>query len=94
VCVLLVLYKSALSVERVTELFRERAVKYRDVPGLLQKLYVRDPITGDVGGVYIFDNHDSLETFRESPLGQSIGNTYRFLEPPVIRCLDIVHALW
>jgi hypothetical protein len=75
----MVLYKSALSIERITELFRERAVKYQDVPGLVQKFYVRDPVTGEVGGIYIFDNQDSLDRFKGSDLGQSIGDTYRFI---------------
>jgi len=91
--VLLILYKSALSVERVTELFAERATRYQAVPGLLQKFYVRDPLTGEVGGVYIFDSKESVERFRGSDLEKSIQTTYQFTERPSMRTLDVVQVL-
>ena len=91
--VLLILYKSALELDRVRELFRERVDKYHDVPGLLQKLYVHDPSTGHVGGIYVFDSRRSLDAFRSSDLEKSIEQTYRFTEPPQIRTLEVVQAL-
>ena len=91
--VLLILYKSALGIDRIKQLFRERALKYRDVPGLVQKLYVHDPATGEVGGIYVFDSNEHRDAFRGSELEKSIRETYRFTEPPTIRSLDVVHAL-
>lgn len=91
--VLLILYKSALSIDRVMELFRERAKHYEKVPGLLQKFYVHDPLTDEVGGVYVFDSTESVEKFRGSDLERSIQNTYQFTERPSIQALDVVQVL-
>jgi heme-degrading monooxygenase HmoA len=91
--VLTIFYKSALNIERVKELFRERASKYRSVPGLVQKFYVHDPTTDEVGGIYMFDTLEHMEAFRKSDLAKSIRETYRSLEPPTIRSLDVVQAL-
>lgn len=54
----------------VLELFNKRADKYRKVKGLLQKLYIHDESTGDVGGVYVFDSKESLEAYRNSDLAK------------------------
>ena len=91
--VLIILYKSALDIERVKQLFRERAGKYGAVPGLLQKLYVHDPATAEAGGIYLFESSESLDSFRRSDLESSIRETYQFTAPPVIRALDVVQAL-
>jgi hypothetical protein len=48
--VLFVLYKSGLPTSRVIELFNERAGKYREVKGLLQKLYIHDESTDPCRG--------------------------------------------
>lgn len=90
---LLVLFKSALSPERVDELFRARADRYLAVPGLLQKFYIRDPQTGQAGGFYVFDSAASLEAFSQSDLARSIGDAYRPTEAGQRRQLDIVLAL-
>jgi heme-degrading monooxygenase HmoA len=92
--ILLVLFKSGLPKEEVLKRFEERADKYREVRGLLQKLYVRDESTGHFGGVYIFDSKESLEAFRNSYLAKSIGDAYKFLEPPTRRVLNVTLVLY
>jgi hypothetical protein len=91
--VLVILYKSALPIDRVKQLFRERSQRYRDVIGLLQKLYVHDPSTGEVGGVYLFESKKDLDVFRSSDLENSIGRAYQFIEPPTIRAFEVVQTL-
>lgn len=91
---LICLYKSGLPIEEVLERFKKRSDKYRDVKGLLQKLYVRDVSTGHVGGIYVFDSKANLEAFRNSDLAKSIGEAYKFLEPPMIRALEVVKVLF
>ena len=59
----------------------------------MQKLYVHDPATDEVGGIYVFDSAEHMELFRGSDLEKSIRETYRFTEPPTIRSLDVVQAL-
>ena len=60
---------------------------------MLQKLYVRENSTGQVGGIYVFDSKENLEAFRNSDLAKSIGEAYKFLEPPTIRALEVVRVL-
>lgn len=91
---LIVLFKSGLPAEEVLKKFEERAYRYREVKGLLQKLYVRDESTGHFGGVYIFDSRESFDAFRNSDLAKSIGDTYKFLEPPTRRVLEVTKVLF
>jgi len=56
-------------------------------------LYVRENSTGQVGGIYVFDSKENLEAFRNSDLAKSIGEAYKFLEPPTIRALEVVRVL-
>jgi len=92
--VLVFLYKSGLPMEEILKRFKKRSDKYREVKGLLQKLYVRDKSTGHVGGIYVFDSKENLEEFRNSELAKSIGGAYKFLEPPTTRVLEIVKVLF
>ena len=46
-------FKSALSEAEIQQVMEERAPQFRALPGLLQKYYLRDIQTGEVGAVYI-----------------------------------------
>jgi Putative mono-oxygenase ydhR len=92
--VLLVLYKSALPIEDVLDLFKKRMRRYRKVKGLLQKLYIHDEATGHVGGVYVFDSKKNLDAFQASDLAKGIGNAYRFVEPPTKRAFKVTDTLF
>jgi heme-degrading monooxygenase HmoA len=92
--ILLVLFKSGLPKEVVLKKFEERADKYREVRGLLQKYYVHDESSGEFGGVYIFDSKENLETFRNSDLAKSIGDTYKYLEPPTRKVFNVNLVLY
>jgi hypothetical protein len=49
---------------------------FHDVPGLVQKVYGREPTTGDVCGIYFFDDAEALATFRQSELAKGIPGAY------------------
>jgi heme-degrading monooxygenase HmoA len=80
--------------QEILKKFEERADKYRNVKGLLQEFYVQDKSTGHLAGVYVFDSKENLETFRNEALAKSIGEAYKFLEPPTTRVLDVVKVLF
>ena len=91
---LLVKFKSKLSDEEVVRRYKERLPKFRDVPGLVQKYYVQDPVTGEWGGLYCWDSQESLDAYMTSDLRKTIPDTYEFAEPPrieVINVIDILH---
>ena len=54
----------------------ERKPHFLEIPGLIQKVYGRDEATGDVCGIYFFENRESLAAFRESELAKTIPAAY------------------
>ena len=72
----IVRFRSKLPDDAVQAAFEERADRYRQVPGLVEKIYVRYRETGEAGAVYVWDSEESLERFRESDLGRTIATTY------------------
>jgi hypothetical protein len=87
----IVRFRSALSDERITELFQVRASKYLTVPGLLQKYYLRFR-SGGYGGVYVWDSAASMERFMAGELARSICDVYR-VEESTRDIADVVLAL-
>ena len=73
----IVRFRSRLRNEEVQALFEQRADRYRQVPGLVEKLYLRFEETGEWGAVYVFDSEESLTRFRESELARSIPSAYQ-----------------
>ena len=50
------------------------------MPGLIQKAYGRDPATGELCGIYFFEDDASLAAFRETELAQTIPSAYEALD--------------
>ena len=70
--VLFVRITSGLEAEELDRRLLERRPRFLDVPGLVQKVYGRDPATGDVCGIYFFEDESALEAFRETELARAI----------------------
>jgi hypothetical protein len=54
----------------------ERRPSFLEVPGLIQKIYGRDPESGDWCGIYFFESREALAAFRETELAKSIPEAY------------------
>lgn len=78
--ILYVRVKSDLERSEFDRCLRERRPRFQEVPGLLQKVYGRDPETGDVCGIYFFDSAESLSQFKESDLAKSIPQAYEAVD--------------
>jgi heme-degrading monooxygenase HmoA len=89
----LVKFKSGLSDAEVLKLYNQRAPRYRELPGLLQKYYIKDKQTGEHGAVYLWDSMQSMEEFQNSELSRSIPGAYRIIGEPRIEVLDLVYTL-
>jgi hypothetical protein len=74
--ILYVRIKSDLEQSEFDRRLLERRPRFHEVPGLVQKVYGRDPETGDVCGIYCFDSVQSLTQFKESELARSIPQAY------------------
>jgi hypothetical protein len=74
--ILFVRISSDLDSEELDRRLLERRPRFLEVPGLVQKIYGRDPDTGDVCGIYFFESGDALAAFRDSELAQTIPAAY------------------
>ena len=91
--VLFVRIKSGLDPEEFDRRLLERRPRFREVPGLVQKIYGRDAATGDVCGIYFFETREALASFRESELAQTIPTAYEALD--VRReVYEVLYPLW
>ena len=74
--ILYVRIKSELDPEELLRRVDERKPRFLEVPGLIQKIYGRDETTGEVCGIYFFENKESLAAFRETELARTIPSAY------------------
>jgi hypothetical protein len=78
--VLFVRAKSSLDPAELERRLIERRPRFLEVPGLVQKIYGRDESTGDVCGVYFFEDKNALAEFRETELAKTIATAYEVTE--------------
>jgi Putative mono-oxygenase ydhR len=91
--ILFVRIKSGLDVKEFDRRLLERRPRFREVPGLVQKVYGRDDATGDVCGIYFFESLEALAAFRETELARTIPDAY---EAADVRreVYDVLYPLW
>jgi heme-degrading monooxygenase HmoA len=85
--------KSELSEEELLSVAREREPKFKVIPGLIQKYYVKLENPGEYGGIYVWDSKESLQAYRESELAASIPQAYQLIEAPNIETADVLFQL-
>jgi heme-degrading monooxygenase HmoA len=85
----LVRFRSDLIDDEVQRTFDERADRYREVPGLLEKIYLQFRESGEYGALYVWDSEQSLAAFRETELARTIPAAYRVTEPPRSELADV-----
>ena len=78
--ILFVRVASDLDPEELERRALERRPRFREVPGLVQKIYGRDESSGDWCGIYFFENRDRLAAFRDTELAKSIPQAYEATE--------------
>ncbi|MHA2008849.1 MAG: YdhR family protein [Promethearchaeota archaeon] len=91
--IMVLLFKTGLKIEDLVKTSNERYEKFKDVKGLLQKFYISDNNSNQIGGIYIFDSKVNLEAFRESELSKSTSEAYKFLEPEDARFYNVSRTL-
>jgi heme-degrading monooxygenase HmoA len=86
-------YKTGLSDAEAAKTIAQRASQYEALPGLRQKLYIREPGTGEYGGIYVWEDEDSMREFRESDLAATIPEAYRVEGDPRVEVFEVVSVL-
>jgi Putative mono-oxygenase ydhR len=91
--VLFVRIKSDLEPSELDRRLLERRPRFLEVPGLIQKVYGRDPDTGEVCGMYFFETSEALAAFRETELARTIPDAY---EATDVRreVYEVLYPLW
>jgi hypothetical protein len=91
--VVFVTFETELSNEELEETLRARAEKFREVGGLVQKLYLRDRERGRVGGFYVFDSETSRDAYLDSELRATIGEAYAVVGEPDVSMFRLLFPL-
>jgi heme-degrading monooxygenase HmoA len=91
--ILLVRFRSPLSLDEVMAVARERAPEFRALRGLQQKYYVHDAESGEYGGLYLWESADALAEYRVSELRASIAAAYRTEGEPRVEVLRVIEPL-
>lgn len=89
----IVRYASGLSHDEVVERFEARSSRYREVPGLVQKYYVRYPESDQYGGIYVWDSAESLEACRATNLAGTLAETYQVEGAPQVELAEALLTL-
>jgi len=84
----IVRFRSGLTDEQVQDLYEARVDRYQQVPGLVEKLYLRYR-SGEHGAIYVWESGAALEAFRASDLGRSIGTAYQVDGEPTTELADV-----
>jgi heme-degrading monooxygenase HmoA len=74
--ILFVRVKSNLEPRELERRLIERRSRFKEVPGLIQKIYGRDESTGEVCSIYFFEDQEALSAFRETKLAKTISTAY------------------
>jgi heme-degrading monooxygenase HmoA len=89
----IVKFKSALSEAEIRQVMEDRAPQFRALPGLLQKYYMRETQTGEVGAVYIWDSEESVHAYRQSDLARTTASANKAVEQPRIELFETIFTL-
>ncbi len=78
--VLFVRIKSDLESDEIERRILERKPNFLEIPGLIQKIFGHDPATGDICGIYFFENQEALDAYRETELAKTIPEAYEAVD--------------
>lgn len=78
--ILFVRITSELDLAELERRALDRKPLFLEVPGLIQKIYGKDPATGEVCGIYFFEDEESLAAYKESELAKTIPSAYEASE--------------
>lgn len=91
--ILFVRITSQLDPQEFDRRLLERRPSFRDVPGLVQKVYGRERETGAVCGIYFFESEEALLAFRDTELARTIPSAFEAVD--VRReVFEVLYPLW
>ena len=91
--ILLVRFKTSLSMDEVMKVVVERAPEFRALTGLQQKYYLRDAASGEFAGLYLWQSPDALAAYRQSKLRATIAEAYKTVGEPRVEVYEVLMPL-
>lgn len=91
--IVLVRFRSALSLEEVTRVAEDRVPEFQALAGLQQKYYLQDASTGEYAGIYLWQSPDDFVAYRDSELRATIAEAYQVKGEPRIEVYRVLNTL-
>ena len=91
--ILIVRFRSSLSIDEATRRYKKRLPEFQALPGLLQKYYLHDPASDEWGGMYFWDSQESLDEYMGSDLRKSIPEAYQIVGAPRVEIVKVIDTL-
>ena len=91
--IILVKFKSPLTLEEVINVVDSRIDEFRSLKGLQQKYYLQEPATQEYAGLYLWDSKEDFLAFRDSELRATIAKAYQTKGDPRIEVFDVIKPL-
>jgi heme-degrading monooxygenase HmoA len=91
--ILLVKFKSSLSLEEVSAVMDSRMDEFRTLKGLQQKYYLHEAATNEYAGLYLWKSSEDFLAYRESELRATIASAYQTEGVPRIEVFNILKSL-
>ena len=86
-------FETTLTEAEVMAVAEERAPQFRDLPGLVQKFYLKLNKPNHFGGFYIWDSIDSMKDFQSTELAKTIPLAYKVVGAPDVDIHDMLFPL-
>ena len=91
--ILLVKFKSPLSLEEVIKVVDSRIDEFRALKGLQQKYYLQEPSTQEYAGLYLWESKEDFLAYRDSELRATIAKAYQTEGEPRIEVFNVLKPL-
>lgn len=91
--ILLVKFKSRLSLEEVTQVIDSRIDQFRALKGLQQKYYLQEPASQEFAGLYLWESKEDFIDFRDSELRATIAKAYQTVGEPRVEVFEVLKPL-
>lgn len=91
--VLLVRFRSSLSMDEIETVMEDRIDQFRALEGLEQKYYLHDPQSGEIAGLYLWESAAALDEYRQSELRATIAAAYEAEGEPQVQVFRVLKQL-
>ena len=91
--ILLVKFKSPLSLEEITKVVDSRIDAFRALKGLQQKYYLQEPGTQEYAGLFFWESKKDFISFRDSELRATITKAYQTEGEPRVEVFSVIRPL-